>query len=65
MPHENFTYLKGMPGVITTVFSPRYPDGSRVIWAGNQRVVFKAGFNDKKLIDLAKIKNRDSDGWMS
>ncbi|MBW2648214.1 MAG: hypothetical protein JRC53_00095 [Deltaproteobacteria bacterium] len=55
MPDENFSYLKGMPGVITTVFSPGYPDGSRVIWAGNQRVVFKAGFKDKSLIDLAKI----------
>lgn len=56
MPDENFSHLNGLPGSITITFSPKYPDGSRVIWAGNQRSVFKAGFKDKKLIDIAKVK---------
>ena len=56
MPEEDFTFLKGLPGVITIAFSGKYSDGSRVIWCSNQRVVFKACFEDKRLVDIAKIK---------
>ena len=63
MPDENFSYLVGMPGVITTVFSPVYPDGSRVIWAGNQRSVFKAGFKNKGLFAITRVK-KDGFSWI-
>jgi len=56
MPQDHFTFLEGLPGVITIAFSGKYSDGSRVIWCSNQRVVFKARFEDKRLVDIAKIK---------
>jgi len=63
MSQDHFTFLKGLPGVITIAFSGKYPDGSRAIWCSNQRVVFKARFEDKRLVDVAKIK-KEGFSWV-